>query len=41
MGVNVIRQGAWILTNATYHMWNYIHMWLVQFSYNYVGTIIV
>ncbi len=35
---NVIEQVALVTTNATHHMWNCIHMQLVQFNYNYVKT---
>jgi hypothetical protein len=36
MGVSTIGQVTWVTTNATHHMWNHIHMQLVQFNYNYV-----
>jgi hypothetical protein len=26
IGISAITQVAWILTNATHHMWNYIHI---------------
>jgi hypothetical protein len=36
MSVNVIGQLARIATYALHHMWNCIHMQLMQLSYNYV-----
>jgi len=36
MSVNVIGQVAWVATYAFHHMWNCIHMQLMQLSYNYV-----
>ncbi len=39
--VSVIKQVAWVVTDATHHMWNYTHIQFVQLNYNYVGSIIV
>jgi hypothetical protein len=37
MGVNVIKQVAWIAKDTIHYMWNRMQMWLVQLSYDYVG----
>jgi membrane protease subunit (stomatin/prohibitin family) len=41
MGMTIIKQVAWIAIDEIHHRWNCIRMQLLQFNYNYVGTIIV
>jgi hypothetical protein len=41
MSVNTIGQVIWIVMNVIHHMWNHIHMQLIQLNYNHVETIII
>jgi hypothetical protein len=41
MNVSIIGQVIWVVMNVIHHMWNNIHMQLIQLNYNHVETIIV